>query len=137
MNTTRPCRILTADQALREVTKAARKDWDKRTRPKTVKQAAATIGIIDYVKLIPKYPTDPDDYTRCISKWMACWQQATDMNTRRDTIAMLQEYADTMPEYADYFTSEIARLQKEQAENVGVLGALVTAYDGCMTGFPT
>jgi hypothetical protein len=67
---------------------------------------------------------------------MNCWQQATDMNTRRDAIAMLQTYADSMPEYTEYFTSEILRLQKEQAENVGVLSALIAAYEGCMVGFP-
>jgi hypothetical protein len=128
------CVTLTADQALREVTQPACKDWDKRNRRKP--KARAESAVVDYVTLIPQYPTDPEDYTRCIAKWMACWQQATDMNTRRDLIAMLQEYLAAMPEYADYLTAEILRLQKEQAENVGVLSALIAAYEGCMTGIP-
>ena len=133
---TKRCVILTADQALRDLTQPARKDWDKRNRRKPKARAKSAAVVVDYVTLIPRYPTDPDDYTRCIGKWMACHTQATEMNTRRDLIEMLQQYLAAMPEYADYLTAEILRLQKEQAENVGVLSALIAAYEGCMTGFP-
>lgn len=135
MGTKNQCVTLTAEQTLRNLTAPACKDWAKRNRRKPNVRVKSTTDI-DYVRLIPKYPTTLEDYARCIGKWMACHTQATDMNTRRDLIAMLQQYIDTMPEYADYLTTEIVRLQKSQAENVGVLSALIGAYEDCMTGTP-
>jgi hypothetical protein len=108
-------------------------DWRKR-------RANRKKSGIDYVTLIPRYPTTPEDYARCIEKWMNCHRLATEMNSRGELIAMLQQsltYVGDWPQYVEYLNTEIARLQKEQAENVGVLSALISAYEGCMDGMQT
>ena len=145
MPTKKQCEITTCDKALRELTAPATRDWDKRTRPKTAKQAKAAGDLVDYVKLIPKYPITPEDYARCIGKWMACHSLATTMNNRladeirtQEQIARVEQYPPSLyrDQYLAFLRKQLATLQKQQAVDIGVLSALIAAYEGCMTGFP-
>ena len=146
MPTKKQCEITTCDKTLRELTAPACKDWDKRDKQKT-RLGAASVTVVDYVKLIPKYPTTPEDYARCIGKWMACHSLATTMNSRlameistQQQIARVEAIQPQTPytiQYLDYLRKQLATMQKQQAVDIGVLSALIAAYEGCMTGFPT
>ena len=138
------CEITTCDKALRNLTAPATRDWDKRNRKAPRTKAAG--DLIDYVKLIPKYPTTPEDYARCIGKWMACHSLATVMNNRladeirtQEQIAIVEQYPPSpyRDQYLAYLRTQLATLQQQQAVDIGILSALIAAYEGCMTGFPT
>jgi hypothetical protein len=140
----KPCKILTADKALRELTAPACKDWDKHAKQKT-RLGAKTVTVVDYVKLIPKYPITPEDYARCIQKWMNCHSLATTMNNRledeirlQEQIARVEKYPPSpyRDQYLAFLRTSLATLQTQQSVDVGILSSLCDAYEDCMTGTP-
>jgi hypothetical protein len=123
----------TDSQVLRDLTVIPFADWRKRRRKKG----------LDFIAILPPPPKTNAEYSRCIAKWMATYNQAKAMNARQDQIAMLQKsvtmvqawppsgYKDS---YLAYLTKELATLQAQQTKEMGVLTALVAAYKECMWG---
>jgi hypothetical protein len=123
------CETGIPDEALR----VAIREWDAAARVVTRDRVLelASSSPVGYVASMPRYPTSgTDEYTRCIQKWYAAWQEASRLDATIQQMGYLKQQIEAAK-------NQLGVLQGQVNTGEVALVALTAAFVGCMNGIQT